>query len=481
MTTRRLFVALFALALVVMAVRETLDPDMWWHLRTGEVIVERGLPRQDIFSFTVPDHEWITHEWLSQVVMWLAYQAAGLPGLSLLFGGLTALAFWLVYRACPGRPYLAPFVVLLAAIASALVWGARPQTFNILLAAAFVYLVEGVRARRLGGRWLWLLPPLTILWANLHSGYLFGVALILAYVAGDALSLVTGTRPTAGLNWSAVRRLLAMAGASLLAALANPSGYRLWIYPFPTLGSGAMQDYILEWQSPDFHQAIFWPFAVLVALGVAAWLAAPGRPTWSDLILFGGTAAAGFLSARHVPLFAVVAPPIVCRALVAALAERRLVASLLAPAQTPAPGRLALVNGALLLLALLAAAGLIITRLGNNEAAIARFYPVAAVDYLDASGLADERGYNSYNWGGYLIWRGVPVFVDGRADVYGDDFLHYYRRTFDMTDQWRGPLDEFAIRYVIMEAASPLNTLLATAGWQRVYADDVAHVYRRDQ
>lgn len=79
MSTRRLFVALFLLALFTMAVRETLDPDMWWHLRTGEYILQEGLPRQDIFSFTVPDHAWVTHEWLSQLFMWLVYQvgAAG--------------------------------------------------------------------------------------------------------------------------------------------------------------------------------------------------------------------------------------------------------------------------------------------------------------------------------------------------------------------------------------------------------------------
>ncbi|MDT8306810.1 MAG: hypothetical protein RRC07_12810, partial [Anaerolineae bacterium] len=67
MTTRRLFEALFALALFVVAVRKTVDPDLWWHLRTGEYILNNGLPRTDVFSFTVPDHRWITHEWLSQV------------------------------------------------------------------------------------------------------------------------------------------------------------------------------------------------------------------------------------------------------------------------------------------------------------------------------------------------------------------------------------------------------------------------------
>ncbi|MEJ2748246.1 MAG: hypothetical protein P8183_10115, partial [Anaerolineae bacterium] len=129
MSTRRLFVFLFVLALLAMGVRETLDPDMWWHLRTGEYILQAGIPRHDVFSFTVPHHEWVTHEWLSQVFMWLVYQWAGLPGLMVVFAALIALTFWLVYRCSVGRPYLAAFVTLLAAITSAIVWGARPQIF----------------------------------------------------------------------------------------------------------------------------------------------------------------------------------------------------------------------------------------------------------------------------------------------------------------------------------------------------------------
>ena len=113
---------------------------------------------------------------------------------------------------------------------------------------------------------------------------------------------------------------------------------------------------------------------------------------------------------------------------------------------------------------------------------IARRYPVTAVDYLEESGLADEHGYNSYNWGGYLIWRGLPVFVDGRADVYGDEFLFYYLQAFEVRQNWAEPLTDFDVSYVLMERGSPLISLLLAGGeWQEVYQDDVAQiVVRRD-
>jgi hypothetical protein len=478
MTTRRLFEALFAVALFVIAVRRTVDPDLWWHLRTGEIIVADGIPRYDVFSFTVPDHRWITHEWLSQVFMWLVYEGGGLAGLIVVFAVVIALSFWLVYRRCAGRPYLAAFVVLLAAFAAAITWGARPQMFNLLFFAAFLYLLEGVRGGALTRRALWWLPPLTALWANLHSGYLLGVVLLLVYVVGE--SVPRWQMAGWGLSRAAWRRLVMITPLALLAALLNPNGYHLWTYPFETLGSGAMQSYIQEWQPPDFHLVIFWPFAALLAAGVLAFIFSGRRPGLTDLLLFGGTAGAGLLSARHIPLFALAAAPVVCRALAATLATTRL-QSLVTPKPAVKPGRAMTVLNWLLLL-LVASAGLLWTldRMAGNEAAITELYPVAAVDYLEAAGLGEARGYNAYEWGGYLIWRGLPVFVDGRADVYGDAFLHSYRWVLDVTSRWGEPLDDYDVQYALLQRGTALATLLEESeAWVLTYDDALAVVYER--
>jgi hypothetical protein len=493
MTIRRLFTTLFALALVAMPMRETLDPDMWWHLRTGEVIWQSGIPRHDIFSFTVPHHEWVTHEWLSQLVMWLVYLTGGLPGLIVAFALLTAVSFWLVYRCSAGQPYLAAFVVLLAAIASAIVWGARPQIFNILLAALFVYVVERVKDGQLDPRWLWSLPLVTLVWANLHSGYLLGVVLLGTYTVAGGLERYLGLGNERTFSLARLHQMALVTGASFLLAAVNPSGPSLWLYPFETLGSGAMQSYIQEWHSPNFHLVYFWPFAALVGLGGISWAFSPQRPTWSDLLLFCGTAAAGLVSARHIPLFAVVATPIVCRHLSAALWT-------MAPDQVrggrwtadhgrwtmdsgseqPLPSLLVGLNWLLVGLALMGVLVWTATTLLENETAVAERYPVTAVDFLEAEGLADAPGYNSYNWGGYLIWRGLPVFVDGRADVYGDDFLFYYLQTFEVRANWRQPLEEYNVAYVLIEPGSPLTAVLTLdEQWHTIYQDDIAHIFLR--
>ncbi len=483
MNVKRLFVALFLLALFTIAVRETLDPDMWWHLRTGEYILQAGIPRHDVFSFTVPDHEWLTHEWLSQVFMWSVYRVGGLPGLMVVFALLTAVSFFLVYRVSAGRPYLAAFVVLLGAFASAIVWGVRPQIFNTLFTAVFIYIVERYRKGEAGARTLWWLPVVTMVWANFHSGYLLGVVYLAVFTLGEALEIVLQPRApleTPPMTWSQVRGLAGITAVSFLAAAINPNGPEMWIYPFLTLGSSAMQTYIVEWNSPDFHQRIFWPFLALGGLGVMGWAFGSRRPRLSDLLLFGGTAFAGFVSARNIPLFAIIAPPIVCRALVGWLAVNpRLAAFLQEPAAPPRPtARQTTLHAAVLVLALVAVLIWTLDIVAGNETAVAENFPVTAVAYLKESGLAEKHGYNSYNWGGYLIWEGIPVFIDGRADVYGDQFMLFYLQAYKAKENWQEPLAEYDVDYVLMEKGQPLNSLLAVSpDWQEVYQDDLSQIF----
>ncbi len=494
MDTRRLFSSLFVLALFAMGVRETLDPDMWWHLRTGEAILQQGIPRQDLFSFTVPEYAWTTHEWLAQVFMWLVYRAGGLPGLILVFALLITLTYWLVYRVCAGRPFLAAFVVLLAAFASAIVWGARPQIFNLLFTAVFLVIIERVLHGEIDRRWLWALPPLTTLWANLHSGYLLGVVMLGTYAVGLAVEqIAVSSKQLAASNGQlAVHNsqftihyslFIIITFASLLAAALNPNGVELWIYPFLTLTSPAMRAFIQEWHSPDFHNQIFYPFGAMVALGVLSLILSRKRPSWSELLLFGGTAAAGFISARNIPLFAIIAAPIFARHAAQIEIGSWQLKMNAQPRPTPhaatsPPKWAAMLNGVLLAIAVLVVGVYSFVKIEGNEAAIAARFPVTAVDYLESSGLAAERGYNSYNWGGYLIWRGLPVFIDGRADVYGDDFMVYYRQTMDLRANWRDPLRDYDIDYILMERGSELFTLLDASGeWREIYADDIARIY----
>lgn len=484
LNTRSLFVLLYAIALFVIAVRPTLDPDMWWHLRTGDYIWQHGIPRQDVFSYTVTDHVWVTHEWLSQALMWLLYEAGGFPALIVVFALVVAASFWLVYASSAGRPFLAAFTGLLAAFAAAPTWGARPQMFNIFFLSLFVYVVEGARQGRFSTRAFWWFPVLTAVWANLHSGYLAGVLLLAGYAAGGAVENVLSRWLPAGSQAQEHSRpvgALALAAfGSLLAAALNPNGFELWVYPFETLSSPAMQQFIQEWHPPELRLYIFWPFMGLLLLGVLAWIYG-GRPELTDVLLFMGTGAAGLISARNIPLFAVVAAPIVSRA----LWHIRLQWQERGPRRrkrirSDRPALLAL-NFLLFVIVALAGALWVGQTIASNEKAVAARYPVDAVNFLEREGLKEARGFNEYGWGGYLIWRGFPVFVDGRADVYGDDFLFFYQKAAQVQPDWREPLERYNVDYVLVGRRARLATMLAEVDeWREVYDDEMAKVFVRD-
>jgi hypothetical protein len=486
MTIKRLFAILLGVALFAMSVRETIDPDLWWHLRTGEAILQNGFPQTDIFSFTVPTHEWIVQQWLTDLLMWLVYSVSGLAGLTVTFAALVMATFLLVYKRCAGRPYLAAFTVLLGLLTAALPLGVRPQMVNIFFLALFIFILEGYREGKVRRKRLYWLPLLTLLWANMHSGFIVGVVVLAVYTVGEAAGRLMGrtfNHPAVEtFGWRDIGLLAVLMPGSFAAAFVNPSTYKLVFFSLGTLGSSAIQSNILEWRSPDFHQVYFWFFGITMALGVLAWVFSPRRPTPTEMLLFLGTAAGGLVSARHIPLFAVVAPLILSRHLLLILDGTALYPLFSEDEKVKEPPKAAMQAINWLVLALVVGVTLLWTavRLSNNPLAVEKTFPVAAADFLEESGLAETRIYNHYEWGGYLIWRRIPVFIDGRTELYGDDFFLSYLKAFEARQDWHEPLDDYEVETVIMPENSALATVLTVSeAWEEVYGDEQARIFRR--
>ncbi|MGI9624601.1 MAG: hypothetical protein ACR2PK_17345 [Acidimicrobiales bacterium] len=472
LTPERGFVLfLFALA-AALSVATATDPDLWWHLRTGELILNDGIPTEDVFSFTVAGTDWVAHEWGSQVLLWGLWQAGGATALIVTFTALVTATFVMAYRTSRARPVITASVVVLAAAAARIATAPRPQMFNLALLAGLILLFEKVRSGSVPARWVWVAVPLVAVWANLHSGYLLGVVTIAVYALGERAERASGGRPMPTI---AVRQLPWVAAASLGAAVINPSGPALWTYPIETLRSPAMRTYIREWHSPDFHSSWFWPFGLLLLLAAGSMLASPRRPGWTQLMLISGTAVASLQSMRHIPLFAVVAVPIVAEQLEVALDAHRAKRATRSGFGSPRiVAALSTALGAVVVLMITSAA------ISNNDDAVAGFYPVDAVDVLLDSELADQPGYNAYGWGGYLIWRDVPVFIDGRADVYGDEFMYLYFQAEDAEPGWREPLDQFDIQWVLLPPDADLGVVLDEASdWTSIYEDGTAEIFAR--
>jgi hypothetical protein len=504
LSARRLMVFVLMSVVFVIAVRSISDPDFWWHLRAGQLIWEtRAVPHADLFSATFAGREWVAHEWLSEVVMYAVHQALGYAGLVVFFALVISAAMWVAYRRCAaaaGHPYVAGFALLLGALAASPTWGVRPQMFSFLFACVFLAVLDGY-AKGGSRRAVWWLVPLTALWANMHAGFALGLALVVLTIAGIVLDswLSSGVRrddDSAGESQDVVRgepslwrrvRPLAFVFAACVAAVAlNPNGARLYLYPFETLTSRAMMKYINEWFSPDFHELMFQPLALLLFATFAAMVLSRARVRPSSLLLLAATGYAALRSGRNVPFFALAAMPLLAEHSWEWLTRQRWGAWLSRPERREAAG--AGVKVALNVLLLVAApAALVSLRVGQVAARQAsdeaQNYPAAAVRFMRESRLP-QPVFNEYGWGGYMIWNLYPdyrVYIDGRADVYGDDYLEEFLHTHDGVAAWRAPLEREGVRTVFIRPDAPLASLLREdTGWRVVFEDKQAVIFVRE-
>ncbi|HKR58861.1 MAG TPA: hypothetical protein VJS64_03935, partial [Pyrinomonadaceae bacterium] len=306
-TFRRIFPLAFFLMIFALAVRQSayIDPDLWWHLQTGQdIVATNSIPHVDIYSFTKAGSEWVTHEWLSEVAIYGIYRAAGWGGLLIIFSALITISLYIMYRRSDGKPYVAALAVLLASASSSPLFGIRPQMITFLFASIYIALLS--RFERDGSsRQLWWMAPMMLLWVNFHAGYALGLALIGLYLVSFAIDR----------KWQLLRPMALILLVCTALVPLNPNGFRMFSYPLETLRSPAMAAYIEEWASPDFHQTMFLPLAILIFMLLGSLALSSKRASAGEIFLLIVTGFGALRSARHIPIFVLIAAPILARCL----------------------------------------------------------------------------------------------------------------------------------------------------------------------
>lgn len=444
------------------------DGDTWWHVLTGTWILDhRAVPRTDLYSFTMPDAPWTTHEWLSEVLMAGAFRMAGWSGVVALSAGAAALsALLLGRRLARDLPPLALFVVLTTALALAgTCLLARPHILALpVLTAWTIGLLDARDAERAPSPWLLVLM---VAWANLHGGYAFGIALVAPFALEALLAAPKTARLRVVLAWSAFG--LAAVGA----ALVTPFGVEGLLFPLKLLRMASLSE-IAEWQPVGFATVTPLEVALLALVGFA--LYRPVRVPPVRLVLLVGLTHMALAHSRHQLLLAAVGALLLARPLAAAVGggSREIAQAPRAAWRARLDARAAL--SAAIAIALLAAR--LAWPLVREDGPVAPIAAVAAV----SEALRGEPVLNEYGFGGYLIWAGIRPFVDGRADMYGDAFLSRYG------DATRAPgpaldrlVDRYRIAWTILTPGDAVaGALDRMPGWRRIYADRYAVVHVRD-
>jgi hypothetical protein len=462
------------------ASRPISDADFWFHLKTGQYIFATGsIPRTELFSFTFHGIPWVAHGWLSGVLFYAVYSLGGLKPLIFIFALLTAVAFWIAFKRANSHPFFAGVAVLVAVWTALPNIGVRPRVFTILFASIYLALL-GRFARGIEERWIWLLVPLMVLWANLHGGFFIGFALIGLTAVGMVFDRWAGVLDQPETFRSRLRTLALVFVACVLAALLNPYGIKLYTAPIIVLRSSVFQNFVTDWLSPDFHQPEQRPLMLLIFFTVAVLALSPKRPKPSEVLLFLATLFATLKTQRNAVVFALVTTPLLANYFQLWFESTRFGKSFGVTRTQPNP-RLALLLGVGLLLPLIPFVLRLRSTVYSTPTQEAMRVPVKAVDYLVQKGITGNTFTAPNVWGAYVLWAAPnnPVYIDGR-DVYPDTFVkEFVDITFGLKD-WRGPFDQRGVQIVIIEPPSLLARQLGEApAWERIYQDETSVVFRR--
>lgn len=434
--------------------------DVFWQLAAGNWMWLHGhVITRDPFSFTLHGHHWVTEEWGFEVMLSGLWHALGPVAFWLIaagWGTVALLGVFLRLRERGQSVEKSAIFLVLVALSLLPFLKDRPQMVSYAFLSLSLWILE--RARK-HPRFIWGMLPMLWLWTNIHGSFLLGFLVLLLE------AVWTGTRFPKRFGRFSIpvsrvsgKTLAAVFVLSVGASWINPNGPGLWVYSIRVSTSPVISRIIQEWQSPDFHvwlllATITGPLILLIF----AALLQNTKVSWPDFFLTGGFYVATLRSVRFLPYFALEWPM-----LAADLTPRITFRHIKSWVIIPAVGLVGVL--------LLTAQPIIPPGRPSQE-------PVAATVYLRQH---PGRVFNAYHWGGFLIWRHIPVFVDGRTDLYlSSPILQDYLAVKQLTVNPETVFARYHIRYVLWPPGTPLSMyLLHSQYWRLVQQTPVSLLFK---
>lgn len=452
------------------------DASTGCHIRTGEFVLAHGqAPRTDMLSFTRQGQPWFAWEWLSDLVFALLFRALGLNGVVVFAAALIAVPLWLIMRQAlrRGANCLVAIAVLHLVVGSSSIhYLARPHIFTLLFSALSFLLIDRDLNERT--RAIWALVPLTVLWANLHPGFVVVIVSATIVAVGRSMEALVNVPARAAYLKDGVR-YGALSGLCLLFSGLNPYGFASHQHILWLVQSSWAAKMVQEFQAPDFHVAQGIYFEILLFAGIGLAVGMFRRAEFARPLLILAWAHAGLLSVRNIPIYALLVFPLLAIS-VSEMLERSsrdpfgLVSTLRAIGRDyrGSPRRFspwpALAVAAALVLCHAAPAldfpeGLYPTRLVSKQAAL----------------LASSRVFSTDSWSDYLTYRFYPrsrIFMDGRNDFFGEEFAHRYLDVLNAKTGWDDILRQYGVDVALIPATSPLAAVVRQSGaWKTIDED----------
>lgn len=488
-TDNILLCALFSF-IFSMGLSQIADYDIFYHLATGKYILETGKINQiDPFSFTAGNTPLSIQSWLSGVVFYWVYTIGGLNGLIICKAILLTLVFFILYKTMQvtgAKGYLTLFTLIVVAFVVRFRMSIRPHIFEFLFLAIFFYVLNIYKFR--GKNYLFILPIVQLFWVNIHGSHILGLMTPLIFLVGEGIAVYSGNREAPIFTKKQFINLTLAIVALVIATLINPAGFKAFLFPFFLTGQTLYMQNIQEWQplrlvhliDLDYGIRYTWGFSLLLTLCLFVFIRQFKKIDFTELLTFFAFLYLAVKGIRLLPEFAIAVGPIVARRL--NLFSFPKISSRFERIKFITPLILTVCIGIIFYLVVLNSKTYAFG-LGLKE----RVFPVKTVDFLRHNNIQGNM-FNSIGYGGYLIWRLFPeqkVFIDGRNDVYKQDFYKSYLDAHLTPDAWQKVVKDYDIDWVILEYSRDyarkerIAHLIENPEWALIYWDREAIVYAK--
>lgn len=395
----------FVLGLSIFSFVRTINVnDFYWHVKTGEFMVTKGyVPTNGIFSWYADDLHWTAHEWLFAVLIYGIEYIAGNFGVfmySVLTGTtLMMLIFFNIRKELHRNPLILLVWFSLAAMSIFMILSARPHMLMFILTTLLMMLLYHFK-RNPETKLIWLLPVISLLWANIHGGssnlaYALPIILFITSIRNfKFLSIEMKSLPANKLKLFGILILV-----SVLMVMVNPNGYRMLLYPYTNMGDTLMLSFINEWRAPDAKETtdMLIAFAPLVIHLVT--LTIKNKKIQVEDVLY--TLFFAYMTMRSIRFAYYIY-------MIQSLVMFKDMEFTILKEHKKKVGILAMMLG----VTFAVSTGL---TFHPDNLAVKEMDDEIIEKVMEVS---PKRVLNDYNYGGYLIYHDIPVFIDGRADIY---------------------------------------------------------------
>lgn len=498
-----IFLVLIVALIFFLNLKPALDPDLGWHLRSGQdLIQQKTIPYLDAYSYTMPDWERESHEWLTNGFIYFIYAKLGLFVLSIIFAAITTIAFFLISRLAKAKIEYSLLAVLFGSLGSLPITGIRVQMLTLLGVALLLYILFRFRQDQ-NKKAIYFLPLLFFIWVNIHGGFSLGLFVLGLFLLFEGIKIIffwlrkkyqikkhlpgleflkkkfsDNELLKESLTFQSWIKLVYVSLFSFAATFINPYGYRVYSLIITVIQDNYGRARIGEWQPFSAASPIGWEFLMYLALLAILALVYFKK---IDFTLLGLGVVFAFLaisSWRNMPVLIIITIPLWVRIVknaadpvLSELLKKRFVLSLLLLAvliigyqQTSLawaisynPGFLAKTGG----------------------------YPKEAVEYIRSNPEKFQGNmYNEYNWGGYLIWQ-LPehkVFIDGRMPHLKIGDRHIFKDFNDIQELRNSKeiIEKYNIDWFLIYKNRLLGSYLPSEGFKKNYEDDLAAIFKKE-